>query len=222
MIRILLVEDHPEYLETLATLLKQKGYEVDAVLDPIQGIEYAATNFYDLIISDLHMKSMNGFRFFKTVHTIAPQAITIILTALPTDDAELQSFDFNVDYFLSKDKSSAVLLKYIEHALENKERISRNRLESKKEQIMINLESREVLKANTTIKLAPKEYAILILLMSNKNRVVTRDEILETIWEDEIFDVDERVIDVHIRRLRKKLKLNSIISIRSQGYKWNE
>ena len=223
MARILLVEDNEEYRNTLKKVLEDKDYEVHAVGDPISGIELVAINYYDLVISDLVMDIMNGIRFLTSIYKIQPNVHSIILTAEPDEQTELESLDINIDYYLSKDRSMSVILRYVEEVLSGVHDKNRGeRLFSKVEDIAINTASHEVLKKGQRIELAKKEYQILEYFLKNKNVVISRDDFIQAIWQDSIDDIDERVIDVHIKRLREKLKVISIMSVRGFGYKWNE
>ena len=127
--------------------------------------------------------------------------------------------------YLSKDKSIHVLVKYAEellYAVQDVSSAGEKRLISKEERIMVYLDSREVYKNGEPVEVTRKEYDLLVLFLENKGIALNRETISEKIWTTDIEDIDLRAIDGHIKRLRAKLKLFSIVSVRGYGYKWNE
>lgn len=223
MERILIVEDDASYRNFLRKLIFERGYEVDAVETPITGIEYLAKKEYDLVISDLKLPEMDGIRFTKTAKTMQEGIKTIILTADPDEESEITSIDNQIDLYMVKEKSIEVLLKYIRLVLDRETTfVDDQLLRSKANKIEVNKRTHQVFKRGQLISLTRKEYEILELLLENKNEILSREEIIEKIWMLPITEIDPRVVDVHIKNLRDKLRIFSISTIRGYGYKWNE
>lgn len=223
MEKILIVEDDNAYCNFLKQLVEKRGYEVDAVESPITGIEYLAKNEYDLIISDLKMPDMDGIRFIKTAKTMQSNVKTMILTANPDEHSEITSIDNQVDLYLVKEKGIEVLLKYIRLVLDRETSYNNDEiLRSRSNEIEVNKKTHQVYKSGTLIALTGKEYRLLELLLENKNEILSRERIIEEIWMLPAIEVEPRVVDVHIKNLRDKLHIFSIVTIRGYGYKWHE
>lgn len=224
MYKILLVDDSVDYATKLSDFLREEGYLVTVVNDPITGIEQFAKSSYDLVISDFRMDHMDGVRFLSTVKSINPEIKCILLTGFLTEDTELRALDHYVDKYMEKEKSLVILLKHIEQTLseKNEKGEGNSTLVSSVENIMVDLKAHKVYMDNQEITLTRKEFELLQLFLENKGVAFTREEIVEKLWTSEIEMLDPRAVDKHIQRLREKINCFSIISIRGYGYKWNE
>jgi Response regulators consisting of a CheY-like receiver domain and a winged-helix DNA-binding domain len=221
--KILLVEDNTTYAAKIAKILKNVGYQVDVVNDPLDGIAFFAKNSYDMVISDLKMETMSGVKLLSAIKKIDDKIKTIILTANPTPDSELEALNIYVDRYLVKEVRTDVLLKYIEQILRVENNFEKTKIFiSKNENISISMKSREVYKNNEKIVLTKKEFELLCYFLDNKGSAISREEFIKNLWKVPITSIDERVVDVHIKTLRKKLKCHSIISLRGFGYMWDE
>ncbi|QIK69144.1 response regulator transcription factor [Erysipelothrix sp. HDW6C] len=222
MFKIMMIEDDRDYANFLKERLLLEGYSVDAAHSAAQGLEYLAQNKYDLLISDLHLDVLNGIRLAATAKKMNPRIKTVILTAKPSDDSELESVTLNVDMYLEKNKSIKLILIYIAQLLESQNDSQRDIiLTSSVENLEMNVRARTVLKDDTPQDLTPIEFAIVQFFLENKNIVMSRDEIIQNVWGNDSLE-DERKVDVHIRNLRAKLDIFSIFTVRGIGYKWNE
>jgi len=224
MERILLVDNDNDYREFLYKIMKEEGYEVDAVDNPITAIEYLAKDEYNMIISDLRMKEMDGLRLANSAKNIQPAIITIILTDDPDEETELKSLSNHIDLYMDKEKSMNVILEYVKTVLakERKKNGAHVVLRSKSNDIVMDIREHKVFKEGVELALTPKEFELLRFLLGNKNKIVSRDEIIEYIWAVNASEIDVRVVDVHMKNLRSKLNVFSIVTIRGYGYKWNE
>ena len=222
--RILLVEDDKEYREFFAKLLMNERYYVDAVESALEAMEYFTLNRYDLIISDLIMEGVSGIQFFRYIKKTDVEVKTIILTADPTNDTEIEALDIYVDKYLVKGTPFEVLLKHIEHLLAIPPRASRKgkrRIFYEPEKIELDMMTRVVKRNDEKVNITTREFDVLCVLMENMGGALSREEIIAQIWDETYEKIDVRVIDVHIRSLRKKLKTQAILSIRGYGYKWD-
>lgn len=208
----------------MTKVLENERYFVDTAENALKAIELFSFNQYDLIISDLMMEGIDGIQFLSYVRKMNPNIKTIILTAQPSMDSEFAALDIYVDKYLTKDSRLDVFLKHIEVLLEQSQ-IKRHTdyiLEAKADGIVMDLYGHSVTKNHQPIDITPKEYNLLRYLLENKGKALGREEILENVWVMEYEDVDVRVVDVHIKALRQKLNITSIVSIRGFGYKWDK
>lgn len=225
MYKILLVDDNKAYADKLTDALRKQGYDTFYVENPIAAIEEFAKGTYDLVISDFMMDHLNGVRFLSTIKSIKPDIKCILLTGFPTEEIEMAALDIYVDEYLSKDKSLAVLCKYVEQLLLKstvKEQKTESKLYSTEENIVLDIVSQTVYKNNELMPLTRKEFDLLRFFLQNKGVALSREEIVEKLWTQTIEEIDMRVVDGHIKKLREKLRSFSIMSVRGYGYKWNE
>jgi Response regulators consisting of a CheY-like receiver domain and a winged-helix DNA-binding domain len=224
MKHILFVEDNEQYRQTLTEVLENKGYSVDAVSNAMQAIQHFATNDYDLVISDLMMENISGLEFLRHIKTEAPLMKTMILTAQPSDDTELEALDIYVDKYLSKETRMDIIIRYVETLLEQDAKlnqIAKNKVYTvKAEGLIVDVASFKVTKNDVPITLTTKEFNILVMLLSKRGKAISRDDFLDELWDMRYETTDSRVVDMHIKAIRRKLQTQSILSIRGYGYKW--
>ncbi len=222
--KILIVEHNEKYRKLLATELRKENYDVEEVDTPVRGLENVAIQKYDVVISDLHLPVMSGLVFTESVKNISQETVCIILTENHDENSELASIQNNIDLYFEKNKSLSILLSYIERLLSLR-KIKQNQemvLTSDAENIILSISEHTVKKDGKLINLTPKEYELLRIFLSNKNKVITRSEFVELAWEEPETEVDIRLVDSHIKKLRDKIKSVSIITVRGYGYRWNE
>lgn len=191
------------------------------ISDPVEALSYLAQHHTALVIATEKYELMSGIQFLNAAKKIVTGIQTIYMLEVMDDKLELEALSNGVDYVYAKDRSQS-LFKFKLAALIESKGLGQRVLTSGLEKIEIHLESYEVFKDGQNIKLTPKEFDILSLLIKNRNQVLNRSEIIEAIWDGKSYGVDERTIDVHIRRLREKLNTRSIISVRGIGYKWSD
>lgn len=223
--RILVVDDDKEYTSQLASQLRKEGYKVECFGDPVKAISVFIRKPYDIVISEYQIKSMDSFQMLGIMRGIIPSLHFIVLTNCIDETVELQSIEFGVDQFINKQKSLGVIVKYINDVL-SKDDSHRygtpHKLISYDDGIIVDTRKREVYKGDQLVDVTKKEYELLILFLSNKGVALSRETIAERLWTTEIEDIDLRVIDGHINRLRAKLDLFCINAVRGYGYKWCE
>ena len=197
---------------------------MDGVNNPIDGFELFIKREHDLVISTLIMKEFGGIRFLSTIKNINSNVNTMILAANPSEESEAESINTNIDYFFDRSKSIPIIIKYIDALMQKRkeEILSQELLLSENEGIIIRIQSHEVKKHGCIVSLTRREYQILKFLLKNKGVTLSRQDILNSVWGNPIEEIDERVIDLHIKNIRAKLKIESLMTIRGYGYKWNE
>lgn len=224
MAKIILVEQQKDYREYLGQFLTHEGFSVSVANDAITGIELLAKYTYDLIITDLHLDLVDGIRLIGTAKEIHPGIKTMIITDETASTSELAALRVNVDVYLEKNRSVDVVLAYVHKLIKKKKKGERESvvLHSKEENLTMNLKYHTVVQNDKQIDLTPKEFEVLSVLLSNMNSVVSRDEMISIVWNEEEISDDSRVVDVHVQKLREKLQSRVIQTVRGKGYKWFE
>lgn len=225
MYKVLIVEEDENYSTRLKSAIRKKGYEVKNIKDPVEAVANFVNGHYDLVVSEQMMEGMNGIQMISILRGIHPTLKSIILTSEPDEETEIKALEANVDHYFSKKKSIDVTVKYIEELLRKEithKTGAGHELESQKENIIVDTKKRQVTKDGKVVEVTRKEYELLVMFLENKGVALSREEIAEKIWTIDIEDIELRVIDGHIKRLRSKLNIFCITSIRGYGYKWDE
>lgn len=208
MIHILVIEDEKRVADLLKIGLEENGYQVMVAYDGEMGLRLFRTNAFELIISDIILPKRNGFELCQKIRKADEQIPILMLTALGTADDKLEGFDVGADDYMVKPFDFRELLARVKALL--KRRAVTN-VEVVKElayaDLTINFERQEVTRNGVPIKLSPKEYNLLAYLVENAERVVSRVEIAEKVWNTH-FDTGTNFIDVYINYLRKKMDKN--------------
>jgi heavy metal response regulator len=217
--RILLVEDESKVAGFVKRGLVAERYAVDVAPDGKQGLEFARTYQYDLIILDLGLPEMDGNTVLKRVRAVDTKVPVLILTARDAVQDKVSNFEAGADDYLTKPFAFAELQVRVKALLRRGpvNRASTVRLRD----LELDRLSQQVKRGGRRIELTIKEYALLEYLMSNQGRVLSRNMIIEHVW-DESFDGLTNVVDVYIRHLRKKVddqyEYKLIHTVRGVGY----
>jgi two-component system, OmpR family, copper resistance phosphate regulon response regulator CusR len=201
--RILLVEDEPKVAAFIKKGLEEQAYEVDQAYDGFFGKKLALENDYDLIILDVILPQKNGLEVCKEIRQVKPAVAILMLTALGSTDDKILGLDSGADDYLVKPFVFQELVARIRA-------LTRRSYEAPANEILrvadleLNLTRKTVSRSGTPISLTAREFALLHYLMRNRERVVSRVDIIEQVWETS-FDTGSNVIDVYINFLRKKI-----------------
>ena len=217
MYKILLVEDEENIALFVKMELEYEGYKVEVCDDGIKGLEFSIENEYDLILLDLMLPKLNGLEVCRRLRKVKNTPI-IMLTARDDVMDKVTGFQTGADDYVSKPFAIEELLARIEALLRrvNANKPIANKLEFN--DISIDMDARIVIQDGEEINLTTKEYELLVELMKNKNKVLSRDSLLENIWGYD-YEAETNVIDVYIRHLRSKLKNDGYIqTVRGIGY----
>jgi two-component system alkaline phosphatase synthesis response regulator PhoP len=218
--KILIADDEPDILEILKFNLEKEGYLVSTAKNGIEAIEKAKIIQPDLIILDIMMPVKNGIETCQQLRTMSEFKNTLItfLTAISDDTTEVKGLETGADDFIKKPVKPAVLVSKVNSLF--------RRLVKEDETVdisigdlTINREKYSVVLKGEEITLARKEFELLSLLASKPGKVFLRNEILSQIWGTEVI-VGDRTIDVHIRKIRQKLNLDCITTVKGVGYKF--
>lgn len=203
--RILIVEDEIDLLESIEEGLKIDGYAVDTSEDGIDGLELARINDYDLIILDLNLPSMDGIDILKEIRKEDKLIKILILTARSSIGDRVLGLDLGANDYLVKPFHFEELEARIRSLLRVKY-IQEDTI-LKYDDLKIDTKLRKAYVDNEFIKLTKKEFSILEYLMKNINKVISQEELIEHIWDNSV-DMFSNSVRVHINSLRKKLKAN--------------
>lgn len=224
--RILLVDDEPDILEFVSYNLTKEGYQVSTASNGKEAIKKALEIKPHLIILDVMMPEMDGIETCTHIREIDELNNTIIafLTARGEDYSQIAGFDAGGDDYIAKPIKPKVLVSRVKALLKRYSDAEPSSIQPDKNliqigNIVIDKEKYVVFNDKEELVLPRKEFELLALLASKKNKVFTRDEIYSAVWGDNII-VGDRTIDVHIRKLREKLGNDLIKTIKGVGYKF--
>lgn len=218
-INILIVEDEKEIREGVSEYLSEVGYNVISAEDGMQAIELFKNNKIDLVILDIMLPKANGFVVLNKIRQESNVPV-IMLTAMSDDYTQIMSFDEKADDYITKPFSIIVLHKRIEALLRRGVKVSENKKWCYGD-IEIDFEGYSARKNGENIDLKPKEIKLIELLLKYEGKVLTRAQILDNLWNIEE-SPNDRVIDVYIKNIRKKLLLDCIVTVKGIGYKFEE
>lgn len=205
--RILVVDDEEDLCEILKFNLENEGYEVDTANSAEEALKMEISN-YNLLLLDVMMDEISGFKMANILKKDKKTATVpiIFITAKDTENDTVTGFNLGADDYISKPFSLREVIARVKAVLR---RTTANESQRPPEQIsyqslMIDITKKKVSIDGTEISLTKKEFEILCLLLQNKGRVFSREDMLSRIWSDEVYVLD-RTIDVNITRLRKKI-----------------
>ncbi|MGL5276594.1 response regulator transcription factor [Myroides sp.] len=204
--KILVIEDDVRVAELLQRSLEEQNFEVDLAYDGYLGKKLALQKPYDLIITDVILPKINGIDLCKEIKTTHPHIPIIMLTALGTTDDKVEGFDAGADDYLVKPFELRELYVRIRALLKRFEHIQSAEVTTLKyADLEIDLKEKVFKRSGQEIHLTPKEFNLMQYMMENPERVLSRTEISEKVW-DTHFDTGTNFIDVYINYLRKKIE----------------
>lgn len=215
MARILIVEDEKNISRLIQDTLSLANYETECSFDGEDALQKIQAYTYDLILLDVMLPKLDGFEVMEQIE--GKQIPVIFLSAKNDVQSIVKGLKSGGQDYMTKPFEPLELLARIELRMKQKEK-----MEYQFKNIRIDRNTRSVYKEEMLVPLAPKEYNLLILLVENKNHVLTRDEILDKVWDINA-QIETRTVDYHIQQLRKKLALKeNIITVNKIGYMLKE
>ncbi|MNX42968.1 Transcriptional regulatory protein CusR [compost metagenome] len=206
--KILVIEDDQRVAELIQRGLTEHGFIPTLAYDGLSGKKLALNNQYDLIITDIILPKLDGLDLCKEIRQIKPDLPIIMLTALGTTNDKVEGFDAGADDYLTKPFEMRELLVRIRALLKRSNTTINNiGFILKYADLEMNLQTKNVIRNKTEINLTPKEFKLLEYMLQNSERVLSRTEIAEKVW-DTLFDTGTNFIDVYINYLRKKIDKN--------------
>ncbi|PEJ04129.1 response regulator transcription factor [Bacillus toyonensis] len=216
---ILVVEDDQEIQELIKQFLMTQQYKVIVASDGLEGMKLFNKQSFDLILLDVMMPNLNGFEVVKMIRSQSNIPI-IMLTALEEEQDQMKGFDLGIDDYITKPFSFHVLMRRVEAVLRRSNNQSTDNHFVFRE-LHVDGDAYKVYVNRIEVPLTTKEFEILQLLLQNEKKVLTRENIVEKIWGYE-YAGDTRMIDTHMKNIRKKLDIPYIKTVKGIGYKIDE
>jgi two-component system alkaline phosphatase synthesis response regulator PhoP len=218
--KILIADDEPDILEIISYNLQLEGYDVQTAKDGVEALHKAKVIKPDLVILDVMMPNKNGMEVCKILRTqsIYHDTLIMFLTALNDELSHVKGLEYGADDYLSKPVSPKVLVTKVNSLFRRLKKTDNNQIIEIGD-IKIDPVQFLVIYKDEPITLAKKEFELLYLLASKPGRVFLRNEILSQIWGADVI-VGDRTIDVHIRKIRQKLGIDCITTVKGVGYKF--
>ncbi|MBQ9868321.1 MAG: response regulator transcription factor [Ruminococcus sp.] len=213
---ILVIEDEAAIREIITVPLEAQGYKVTAAADGLEGITAFRSAQFDLVLLDIMMPKIDGYTVCEMIRKVSDVPV-ILLTALDSEEAQIRGFDTLADDYITKPFSVKLLLKRIEAQLRRSAPHSDDDC-IRYADLVVSEAERSVTVAGNQVTLTHLEFEILLLLLKNKGRVFSRDDLLNLVWGYD-FTGYEKGVNFHIMNLRKKLKGDYIETVRGVGYR---
>lgn len=213
---LLIVEDDIDTNEALCEYLKEAGHQIISAGDGAEAVSLFSNNSIDLVILDIMLPKITGLGVLNTIRRTS-QVPVLMLTAIGDEYTQVSSFDCLADDYMTKPFSMVILEKRVQALL-------RRRVQAKEKEtwkygdLTVNFSGYSASNRDGRIDITPKELDLLKLLVRHQGLVLTRNQILDSIWGDNSFVID-RLIDTYIKNLRKKLGLDCIVTVKGVGYK---
>ena len=221
--KILIADDEPDILEIVHYNLKQEGYDVYTARDGDDALAKAKQLKPDLIVLDIMMPKKNGVEVCQILRAqpAFKDTLIIFLTALSDESSQIKGLDTGADDYVNKPISTKVLVSRVNALLRRMNKPpEENNGTLQFDSLLIDPVQFVVRVDNNEITLAKKEFELLYLLASKPGRVFLRNEILNQVWGNDVI-VGDRTIDVHIRKVRQKLGMDCITTVKGVGYKFD-
>lgn len=218
MNKILVVEDDLDIQELLQNFLQESGYDITVANDGLEAINLFSDDDFDLILLDILLPKIDGFSICEFIRKKS-QVPIIILTALNGEKEQIKGLDLQVDDYITKPFSMPVLVRKIAAVLRRASKTSEQEHKTiSYDNLILDFDDYTASVSGISYELTQREFEVLRELLLNRGRILTRQNLLNKLWKYDFYG-DERVIDTHIKNLRKKLNITFIQTIRGVGYK---
>ncbi|WP_431042134.1 response regulator transcription factor [Streptomyces sp. P1-3] len=214
--RVLIVEDEKRLALSLAKGLTAEGFAVDVVHDGLEGLHQAGQSAYDLVILDIMLPGMNGYRVCSTLRAAGNDVPILMLTAKDGEYDEAEGLDTGADDYLTKPFSYVVLLARVRALVRRRGQGASPVLRAGG--LTVDRGARRVARDGAAVALTAKEFAVLEQLALRAGDVVSKPEILEHVW-DFAYEGDPNIVEVYVSTLRRKLGPGLIETVRGAGYR---
>ena len=228
MTRILIIEDNADLAFGLRRTLEFEGFEVTVAEDGVKGLQKAQGDDTQLVVLDLMLPEMDGFKVLKELRKTGSRVPVLVLTAKSDESDLVMSFDCGADDYITKPFSTVELLVRVRALLRRGGREASGSTDGPARfafgDVRVDTESRTVENAGTQVQLTPKEFDLLEALLRRNGAVASRAELLEEVWKYANPDVMTRTVDIHVAELRRKLEADPsdpehLLTVRKAGYR---
>ena len=218
--KVLIVEDDVRLADALGAILKNAKYQVDSVYDGADGLSYAMTGGYDVVVLDVMLPKMNGFEVVSELRRCKVTTPVLMLTARDALGDKVGGLDSGADDYMTKPFAPAELLARLRSLTRRQGEVLFEKLEYG--DIKLDLESCELSCSGKSIRLSYKEFSILKILMSNPGRVISKEMLIDKVWGADAM-VEDNNVEAYISFLRKKIgfveSATKIVTLRKVGYR---
>lgn len=214
---ILFLEDEPTIREVLTEYMKMQNYSVICVGDGEEALKRLRTQKFDMAVLDIMVPKVSGLEVLQYIKERHPDMATIMLTALDDEKTQVQAFNFYADDYVIKPVSPIILLKRMETILRRVKRIE----PQQEKGLVIHDDSYQAYYDGKSLELTLSEFLLLQILMREPKRVFTREQLILRIFNEDYVGND-RIIDAHVKNLRKKLPEDCIRTVIGVGYQFRE
>ncbi len=219
--KVLLVEDEKKMASSLKVGLEEQGMNVELAFNGADGLNKSMTNVYDVIVSDIMMPGISGLDMCKSLRAQSIQTPVLFLSALATTDNKVEGLEIGADDYLVKPFEFKELVARIKTLSKRNKPANLSEKTLIVKDLIMNLEARSVKRAGKSIELTAREFDLLQYFIENKNRVISKKELNENVW-DIHFDTGTNVIEVYVNYLRNKVdkeySIKLIHTVHSKGY----
>ncbi|MFE9664276.1 response regulator [Streptomyces sp. NPDC005955] len=215
--RLLIVEDEKRLALSLARGLTAEGFAVDVVHDGLEGLHRASEGAYDLVVLDIMLPGMNGYRICAALRAAGHDEPILMLTAKDGEYDEAEGLDTGADDYLTKPFSYVVLVARVKALLRRRGRVGGSPVHVLGD-LVVDTAAHQVRRGPDEVPLTAKEFAVLEQLLLRSGEVVSKSEILEHVW-DFAYDGDPNIVEVYVSALRRKLGASLIRTVRGAGYR---
>lgn len=221
-IKILIADDEPDIIEIISFHLVKAGFDVFTAKDGSEAIEKAQQHTPDCIILDIMMPKRNGFEVCEYLRSNKQfdKTLIVLLTALNDEASHIKGLELGGDDFVNKPISPKVLVSRISALFRRIQPTTGDNKIVQVRDLMIDAAQYKTVLNGVTHVLAKKEFELLYLLAAQPGRVFLRNEILSQVWGNDVI-VGDRTIDVHVRKIRAKLGIDCITTVKGVGYKFD-
>lgn len=219
MVKIIFLEDEPTIKEVLTEYMQLKHYDVTCAEDGEEAIRLLAEQDFDLAVLDIMVPGKNGLEVLQYIRSKKSDMAAIMLTAIDDETTQVKAFNLYADDYVVKPVSPIILLKRIETIL-RRARVQDNK-SAKSDGLYLNEEAYQAFYDSTSLQLTLSEFLLLQTLKKEPQRAFTREQLILKIFNEDYIGND-RIIDAHVKNLRKKLPLNYIRTVIGVGYQFNE
>lgn len=219
--KILLADDEPDVLEFLSYNLKKEGYQTLKAKNGREALNIARKELPHLVILDVMMPEMDGIETCQEIKQVAElkNTIVVFLTARGEDYSQIAGFEAGADDYITKPIKPRILTSRVKALLRRYKPSYQSPETYNLPDLIIDREKYLIVKDGRNIVLPKKEFELLVLLTSRPNKVFSREEIFAKVWGTDVI-VGDRTIDVHVRKIREKIGIENIKTIKGVGYKY--
>jgi len=217
MVKVLFLEDEPTILEVLTEYMKLQKYDVVPALDGEEAIKLLGEQVFDLAVLDIMVPKISGLEVLAHIQKTKPDMATIMLTAIEDEQTQVKAFNLYADDYVIKPVSPLILLKRIETILRRTKYYTNESVVG----LFIHEGAYQAFYDNKPLHLTLSEFLLLQVLMNESGRAFTREQLILKIFNEDYIGND-RIIDAHVKNMRKKLPKNYIKTVIGIGYQFNK